>query len=64
MFQSLCLDYKKTGNLTYIVQFTTISRVQICPAELGAPVAQWVKRWPTDPADRVRSQLETKSSRQ
>ena len=23
----------------------------------GAPVAQWVKRWPTDLADRVRASL-------
>ena len=29
---------------------------------LRAPVAQWVKRWPTDLADRVRSSLEVKSS--
>ena len=29
---------------------------------LGAPVAQWVKRWSTDLADRVRSPLEAKSS--
>ena len=28
----------------------------------GAPVAQWVKRWPNDLADRVRSSLEVKSS--
>ena len=28
----------------------------------GAPVAQWVKRWPTDLADRVRSSLVVKSS--
>ena len=28
---------------------------------IGAPVAQWVKRWPTDLADRVRSPLEAKS---
>ena len=27
---------------------------------IGAPVAHWVKRWPTDLADRVRSPLETK----
>ena len=26
------------------------------------PVAQWVKRWPTDLADRVRSPPEVKSS--
>ena len=31
-------------------------------ASPGAPVAQWVKRWPTDLADRVRSSLEVKSS--
>ena len=29
---------------------------------MGAQVAQWVKRWPTDLADRVRSSLEVKSS--
>ena len=29
---------------------------------VGAPVAQWVKRWPTDLADRVRSSHEVKSS--
>ena len=28
---------------------------------LGAPVAQWIKRWPTDLADRVWSPLEAKS---
>ena len=28
----------------------------------GAPVTQWVKRWPTDLADRVQSSLEMKSS--
>ena len=28
----------------------------------GAPVAQWVKSWPIDLADRVRSSLEVKSS--
>ena len=33
------------------------------PIHTGAPVAQWVKRWPTDLADRVRSSLEVKSSR-
>ena len=29
---------------------------------IGAPVAQLVKRWPTDLADRVRSSLGVKSS--
>ena len=28
---------------------------------LGAPVAQWVNRWPTDLADQVRVPLEAKS---
>ena len=30
--------------------------------QIGATVAQWVKRWPTDLADRVRSSLEVKST--
>ena len=30
--------------------------------EGGAPVALWVKRWPSDLADRLRSSLEVKSS--
>ena len=30
--------------------------------KVGAPVAQWVKCWPTDLADRFRSSLEVKSS--
>ena len=29
---------------------------------VGAPVAQMVKRWPTDLADRVQSSLKVKSS--
>ena len=29
---------------------------------VGVPVAQWVKRWPSDLADRVRSSLEVSSS--
>ena len=28
----------------------------------GAPVAQWVKHWPTDIADQIRSLIEVKSS--
>ena len=32
------------------------------PVPGRAPVAQWVKRWPTDLADRVRSPLVAKSS--
>ena len=32
------------------------------PLGIEAPVAQWVKRWPTDLADRVRSPLKAKPS--
>ena len=40
-----------------------ILKEQIFPyLQEGAPVAQWVKRWPTDLADRDRSSLEVKSS--
>ena len=27
----------------------------LCPQQVGALVAQWVKRWPTDLVDRVRT---------
>ena len=38
-------------------------QAQISPYfQLGAPVAQWVKRWSTDLAGRVRSSLKVKSS--
>ena len=40
----------------------TFILVYVAVFGLGAPVAQWVKRWPTDLADRVRSSLEVKSS--
>ena len=36
------------------------SNVNTCT--VGAPVAQWAKRWPTDLADRFRSPLEAKRS--
>ena len=32
------------------------------PITLRDPVAQWVKSWPSDLADRVRSSLEVKST--
>ena len=35
---------------------------QLLLIQVGAPEAQWVKRWPTDLAVRVRSLLKTKSS--
>ena len=44
---------------------TIISRLNhiLCfLSNIGAPVAQWVKRWPTDLADRVRFSLGVKSS--
>ena len=36
--------------------------MDILQFKVGAPVAQWVKRWPTDLADRVRSSFDVKSS--
>ena len=33
VFRSLYLKDKETANSTYMVQFTTISRSQICPVE-------------------------------
>ena len=45
------------GNLyTFMLKFLNAF------TKAGAPVAQWVKRWPTDLADRVRSSFEVKSS--
>ena len=44
------------GHFSLLCHFSSFS------LSLGAPVAQWVKRWPTDLADRVRSSLEVKSS--
>ena len=38
------------------------SKLALAQQNIGAPVAQWVKRWPTDLVDRVRSSLEVKSS--
>ena len=38
------------------------SSIHSAVLQIGAPVAHWVKRWPTDLADRVRSSLEVKSS--
>ena len=42
--------------------YVAIKAVQVLITFVGAPMAQWVKRWPTDLADRVRSPLEAKSS--
>ena len=44
---------------TFCTRFIFISHFK---SRKGAPVAQWVKRWPTDLAGRVRSSLEVKSS--
>ena len=37
-------------------------KIELSPLLTGAAVAQFVKCWPTDLVDRVRSLLETKSS--
>ena len=42
--------------------YTNTGPLKLPPLFAGSPVAQWVRRWPTDLADRVRSLLETKSS--
>ena len=44
----------KPYHIVYLLQFVCLIS--------GALVAQWVKRWPTDLADRVRSSIEVKSS--
>ena len=44
-----------------LFQFLTIQLPVVVSGVPGALVAQWVKRWPTDPADRVRCTLEVKS---
>ena len=46
-------DTMSLTEITYLIYFHFV---------FGAPEAQWVKRWPTDLADRVRSSLEVKSS--
>ena len=48
------ISLKKDGEKTW-----SCTRIR---TRIGAPVAQWVKRWPADLADRVRSSLEVKSS--
>ena len=56
------------GDSTVVFFDSSLSRGQLgkkgksllLPFIKGAPVAQWVKRWPTDLADRVRSSLERK----
>ena len=53
----LCL-VKNSNSLTFYVFLSCP-----CPYQnVGAPVAQLVKRWSTDLPDRVRSSLEVKSS--
>ena len=47
------------GNINFASSFLVQGPVV---QHLGAPVAQWVKRWPTDLVDRVRSSPEVKSS--
>ena len=53
---------KLVGFTEYLKNYNKniVPRTSHLPA--GAPVAQWVKRWPTNLADRVRSSLGAKSS--
>ena len=50
---------RSVGNLCHLEQHFPPLKTQ---ANTGALVAQWVMRWPTDLADRVRSLSEAKSS--
>ena len=59
------ISTEATGPIVTNMYSLLRSRSKNCtnsPGHIGAPVAQWVKRWPTDLADRVRSPLEAKSS--
>ena len=51
---------KSFCSVDFMLRFTNLMIFR--SSYMGAPVAQWVKRWPTDLADRVRSSLEVKSS--
>ena len=51
-----------SANLNIFVRKSSLVMFILTGDYLGVPVAQWVKRWPTDLADRVRSSLEVKSS--
>ena len=50
-------------NMTFTVDVKKNTTKTTTTVSKGAPIAQWVKRWPTDLAVRVRSLLEAKSSR-
>ena len=60
----------QVGEIVFYREFVHFQGKQLCYYHhislfsgcRGAPVAQLVKRWPTDLADRVRSSLEVTSS--
>ena len=52
------IDKDTKFNTCLLISSTLFAYVSV----VGASVAQWVKRWPTDLADRVRSSLDVKSS--
>ena len=61
-----CIVISRSSLCTKIVIILSIILFGVVAAPWhvrGALVAQWVKRWPTDQADRVRSSLKAKSSR-
>ena len=49
-----------SSDITTLDAVEAVMPLTAAPPEV--PVAQWVKRWPTDKADRIRSPLEAKSS--
>ena len=62
MISSLLVQmYRKSYSVSkllhiYLEDFYVMGKVSYSVCR-GAPVAQWVKRWPTDLADRVQSPL-------
>ena len=54
---TVCATKKDSGQPAHMR-----SLIRVFLFRIGAPVAQWVKRWPSGLADRVRSSLEVISS--
>ena len=52
--------YAQKSGQAFLMMYVYFSYHVLSSLERGAPVAQWVKRWPTDLADGVRSSLEVK----
>ena len=55
-------DGSQATKLTRVLCLELLSHLWPLSYRLGAPVAKWVKHWPTDLADRVRPPLDAKST--